>query len=122
MKTFWIAIAIFTTMLFIIISNYLYIITITDNLYTMLQSIPLPTSPQCICKIEAFKKYWERNCDIINLSTSAAKTDSISNDIIKLKCLASEFDASNFEVTRHQILNAINNIKKTEILSFNNII
>ena len=122
MKSFWISIVIFTTMVLIIISNYLYILKITDKLCTMLQSIPTPTDPQCIQQIVILERFWEKHHSIINLSTAAIKTDAISSDIVKLKSLAIKFEMSDFEVTRNQLLNAICSIKKTEKISLKNII
>lgn len=122
MKAFWISIVIFATMVLIIILNYLYILQITDKLCTILQGIPSPTEPQCVQEIIVLERFWEKHHGIINLSTAAIKTDTISSDIVKLKTLALTFEISDFEVTRNQLFNAIYSIKETEQLSLKNII
>ena len=122
MKSFRISIAIFSVMILTIISNYLYISKISDQLCAMLQNIPSPTSPQCIQQIVILEKFWDKHSSTINLSTTAIKTETISSDIVKLKHLALNLEISDFEVTRHQLLSAIRSIKKTEKLSFNNIV
>ena len=116
------SIAIFAVMMLIIILNHLYILNTADQLCTILQSLPSPTSPQCIQQIVILEKLWEKHSGTINLSTTSAKTEAISNDIIKLKHLALNLEISDFEVTRHQLLSTVRNIKKSEKLSFKNII
>ena len=122
MKSFRMSIAIFAVMMLIIILNHLYILNTADQLCTILQSLPSPTSPQCIQQIVILEKLWEKHSGTINLSTTSAKTEAISNDIIKLKHLALNLEISDFEVTRHQLLSTVRNIKKSEKLSFKNII
>ena len=122
MKSFRISIVIFAVMILIIISNYLYISKISNQLCAMLQSIPSPTTPQCIQQIVILEKFWDKHSNTINLSTTATKTETISSDIVKLKHLALNLEISDFEVTRHQLLSTIRNIQKAEKLSFKNII
>ena len=122
MKSFRMSIAIFAVMMLIIILNHLYILNTADQLCTILKSLPSPTSPQCIQQIVILEKLWEKHSGAINLSTTSAKTEAISNDIIKLKHLALNLEISDFEVTRHQLLSTVRNIKKSEKLSFKNII
>lgn len=122
MKSFWISITIFTAMIIMIVLNYFYISRTTNRLCDILQSLPEPTDPECNKQIAELEKYWENHYRIIKISTASTEITNISNEIIKLKCLAMEYETSDFEVTRHQLLNAIRNIKKSEKLLIENII
>ena len=122
MKSFWISITIFTAMIIMIVLNYFYISKITNELCDKLQSLPEPTDPQCNQQITELEEYWENHYLIIKISTASTEITNISNEITKLRYLAIEFETSDFEVTRHQLLNAIYDIKKSEKLLIENII
>ena len=119
MKTFYVTLAVFATMLGIIIWNACYVDRTAEELNALLDA--LPPCEQSAQSTETLRAYWDKHRDIIALSTSFDDVIALDNCIIEMQTAAQEGEGGEYEKNKALAYAAIARIRRIERLSIDSI-
>lgn len=122
MKTFYVSIILFFSMVVIIVVNAIYINNVTNSLQALTLQLSDTSDQYCDIKLKNLSDHWEKNKEIIGLSTNAIDINRISDHISQLKASTKSGETVDFEIAKQMLLNSIERIRHLEKITLSNII
>ena len=116
MKTFLLALVLFSLMLAGVTWNALYINKVANELEEQISALPPISSPDCEAAARAIRDYWDARKDRVALSARFSLSDRISEQAETLLACASCGDLYGFVTARALFLDAIDDLARTETL------
>lgn len=119
MKSFTIAVVLFTTLVVIIIANSLYITSETHRLIETAESLPDFEDERLNQGIDHFEDGWRRFRSIADISCSYNEMSKIDMAIADLRVFIKEDNRSDYEHTRVFIILQLKELARLERISLN---
>ena len=117
MKSFTIAVVLFTTLVVIIIANSLYITSETQRLITATQALPDFEDEHLSQSIDLLEDRWRRFRIIADISCSYNEMSKIDMAIADLRVFMKEDNRSDYEHTRIFIILQLKDLARLERIS-----
>lgn len=121
MKGFLATICIFVLVLAIILTNKIYLTNVSTDFLQQAQSLR-GNLPHSINRIEKLQKDWDNNKDLLQISVSHKRIDTVTDLIDALLCYARMQDETEYKKTAALLVNALEEIKRFEEFSAVNIL
>lgn len=123
MKAFYLTICLFTVMILAICVNYYYIESFAgEAIAACTQLIPFAPSPNAHTQIAQIHEKWERNKKFIQITVNHTEIELIDNALDELLVYAEGGSAEDFEKARLLAINALEELRLSERLTFTNIL
>lgn len=122
MKTFYVSIILFFSMVVIIVVNAIYINNVTNSLQALTLQLSDTSDQHCDIKLKNLSNHWEKNKKIISLSANAIDINKISDYISQLKASAKSEETVDFEIAKQMLINSIERIRHLEKITLSNMI
>ena len=119
MKSFTIAVVLFTTLVVIIIANSLYITSETQRLIEIANGLPDFDDERLSQSIDLFENGWRRFRAIADISCSYNEMSKIDMAIADLRVFIKENNRSDYEHTRTFIIIQLKELARLERISLN---
>lgn len=121
MKGFLATVCIFVLILGIILTNKIYLTNASTDLLQQAKDLQ-ESIPNSVDRIERFQKDWESNKDLLQVSVSHKRIDTVTDLIDALLCYARMQDETEYQKTAVLLVNALEEIKRFEEFSAVNIL
>ena len=119
MKSFTIALVLFTTLVVIIIANSLYITSETQRLVDIAEGLPDFEDESLNQNIDLFENDWKRFRSIADISCSYGEMSKIDMAFADLRVFIKEDNRSDYEHTRVFIILQLKELARLERISLN---
>lgn len=121
MKGFMATVCIFALILGVIITNKIYLTTTSTELLRQAESLR-EEIPKSIGHIDRLQSDWKQNKDIMQISVTHKRIDTVTDLIDSLRAYAISHDEVEYKKTAALLINALEEIKRFEELSAVNIL
>ena len=123
MKGFLVILCLFSVMLLAIFANCLYIEGLAkDSISTFEQLIPFSPSTSALEQITNIQTRWKENKKFIQITVNHTEIELIDNAVDELLVYARGESAEEFEKARQLAINAFEELRLSEHLTFTNIL
>ena len=121
MKGFLATVGIFALVLGVIMANKMYLTTTSTALLRQAESLR-EEMPQDTDRIDRLQSVWQQNKDIMQISVTHKRIDTVTDLIDALRAYAVSRDEVEYKKTAALLINALEEIKRFEELSAVNIL
>ena len=120
MRSFYVSLAVFALLLFIIVWNSIFVQQTTDNLIALLTD--LPDCDRAERKFEHLEEFWEAREWLVALTASRADIESVSEQLIQMRSAVQTGDTIGFERARALAIEAAHHLHHLEEISLDNLL
>lgn len=123
MKAFYTAICLFAIMMCAITFNYFYICSLSQELISDLEQLPLPSAENnTALQAEHIRNKWNENRRLVQITVNHTEIEMISNAADELCVFAKYQDTTEFERAKSILINTLEELELSEKLSPANIL
>ena len=118
MKMFFLTLFLFILMLFLIITNAIYIKRMTSEMDDRIERLSDVHSSQCVKEIAALQKYWEKQMPLVSLSASFFAVDRTTEQLSLLLVAAKNQDLYGYCSALAMLTDAVGDLRRMEGIGF----
>ena len=118
MKMFFLTLFLFILMLFLIVTNAIYINRMTSELDERIECLGDVRSPRCADDVAALQKYWQRQVPLASLSASFFAVDRVTEQISLLLVAAENRDLCGYRSALAMLTDAVDDLRRMEGIEF----
>ena len=122
MKAFFTILFLFTLLFAAIFANYAYVNNLATTLAEDLERLPFPNEAATTKEAERIRDAWQDNKRFVQISINHTEIEFISNAATELCVFAQQKNIAEFERARHILINALEELRFSEMLSLINIL
>lgn len=122
MRDFYISVAVLGVFVVFIILNCIYINSVADELNKMVYELPATSGMHCKKQADEISKYWTTCKKIVCISVSSQDISRLSDAVDQLCSYATIEHSADYTATIKILLNAIEQMRRLEKISLDNII